>query len=145
MGERERESELSEFIFSYWIFFGERNRMDLGFRGIYDHHHQCIPKKNWKRERERRADLVESWEFRDWEMWKLFDDASAGFVEGKRFDSLSFFCFFLLLFSFFFSLFWFGYLNKLYVDTEFERERESWLQTHRSGPPTNLKSWELRG
>ena len=34
-------------------------------------------------------------------MWKLFDDASAGFVEGKRFDSLSFFCFFLLLFSFF--------------------------------------------
>ena len=57
-------------------------------------------------------------------MWKLFDDASAGFVEGKRFDSLSFFCFFLLLFSFFFSLFWFGYLNKLYVDTEFERERE---------------------
>lgn len=57
-------------------------------------------------------------------MWKLFDDASAGFVEGKRFDSLSFFCFFLLLFSFFFSLFWFGYLNMLYVDTAFERERE---------------------
>ena len=44
--ERERESELSEFIFSYWIFFGERNRMDLGIRGIYDLHHQCIPKKN---------------------------------------------------------------------------------------------------
>lgn len=80
--------------------------------------------KKIEREREKRADLVESWEFRDWEMWKLFDDASAGFVEGKRFDSLSFFCFFLLLFSFFFSLFWFGYLNKLYVDTAFERERE---------------------
>ena len=39
MGERERERErVSELI------FGELNGMDLGFRGIYDLHHQCIQK-----------------------------------------------------------------------------------------------------
>ena len=33
--------------------------MDLGFRGIYDLHHQCIPKKKLKeREREREGQTL---------------------------------------------------------------------------------------
>ena len=124
MGERERErvSWVSLFLVTgYFLESVTERTSDFEEFTIFSTN---AYQKKIEREREKRADLVESWEFRDWEMWKLFDDASAGFVEGKRFDSLSFFCFFLLLFSFFFSLFWFGYLNKLYVDTEFERERE---------------------
>jgi len=43
-------------------------------------------------------------------MWKLFDDASAGFVEEKRRDFDKFELFFFLII---FSLFWFGYVNEL--------------------------------